>query len=265
LNDFNCDEAGLVRFDEASEHLGVSTHQVNHLRLHGILQGKRDLRGKWCITRMSIDELRDGLIRVSTQERDDSVPRITFSQIVTRRTGALPQVIKAALSERVPVYCAECNVPMNGLLSCLSVRVSDISIGMLEPCDADRWVTAKAAAKSLNVSQRMIVQLRRRGLLREHKLELLGLKRDQKLRISVGALLRFRQSFMMSREIAALTKTSTRHVLALAGTMGISPAIRPDSRTGISAVWEMSEARRMMEKRASDLQGIRLRSVGKSP
>jgi hypothetical protein len=251
LNALKDDEAGLVCFREASENLGISTHQVNHLRLHGILQGKRGLRGKWSITQESIDELKDTLFRVSTQV-GDSVERIALSQIVTRRTGALPWAIRAALSQRVPVFYEDQIVPMIGILSRLTVRLSDISKGMLELCDADRWITSRAAARSLSISQRMIVQLRRQGLLGEQRQELLGPKRDNRVRISVDALSRFRQTFTMSREIAALTKTSPRQVLALAETMGISPAVQPDNRKGISAVWNKGDAERIKERLASD-------------
>lgn len=242
IAEFKEREARLLSIKQAGELLGVSSHQIERLRLHGIVDGRRSLRGEWRITQASLDELRRSLLDVAIGPALES-PCITLDRIVRLRTGVLGEVICAARSRQVMISrVAETDGPGHGILSRFSVRLCDVARGMLKPTESDRWLSARAAARALRVSQRMIVQLRRQDLLRDACGSSGQSGAHRKVSISPAILEQFRQNFTLSRDIAAAAHTNTKRVLSTAAALGISPVVSSNNRTGISAVWSVCDA-----------------------
>lgn len=242
IADFKDREARLLSFRQAGELLGISGHQVGRLGLHGIVDGRRNLRGGWRITHASLDKLKRSLTGVAIDSRLEP-PCITLDRIVSLRTGVLGKVICAALSRRVVIsHLADTDRPGRGTLSFFSVRLSDVARGMLEPAESDTWLSVKAAARALRVSQRMFVQLRRQKLLDGSCGNGSKTGKHSEVRISASLLEHFHQNFVLSRDIAAAAHTNTKRVVSMAAALGISPVIRSDNGAGISAVWRACDA-----------------------
>jgi hypothetical protein len=226
----------LISFSDASTKMGVSSHQVNNLRMAGIIVGRKDLRGRWSIDSRSIEELERRLEAATVQNLDCETLRL--SEIAALRFGALAGSLSLIVSGQIPVFSnfAPPGSPIFARFSAPKREIWDLLLHTTH-----RMETIKSAATLLHVTQRQMVALRRAGLLDIEE------KADRRLLpnaelISSTSLMSFRANFELTRSIATKCRTNPKFVISFAKHVGISPVLRADSKKGISAIWRKTDA-----------------------
>jgi hypothetical protein len=227
----------ILRFDEASARLGISIYQIKQLK--DVLQDNPDPAGlKLGITIDAINELvgrLSGLSRGSHTASD----LLRVSDIPRQKSISLGSALQRIVSGRLAVY-EEYGSTQPCLMRFL-VRRSDL-LGRRFETD-DELLSVRVAAKQLGVSVRMIPILVKSGCLTA---DVQRGKALQKLSVSASSIARFREKFIMTREIATKRHTSTKVILRQMHDDGITPVVASEPHKGISAVWDRAAINRYL-------------------
>ncbi|PSJ51433.1 TniQ family protein [Pseudaminobacter soli (ex Li et al. 2025)] len=220
--------ASSIGVADLADQLGVSRYQVGKLRRSGLLcplpayVGRRECR----FDRDAADML-EGQFRKAAKIAEISHVDTALKAIATKRQRQLAGLVKLVLEGTIPVQVIDGDQP-------LFERV-------FVPSNAVTWITAldvRSAAAKLKVSVRMIPVLVEAGCLSATRTQ-----RNIIAQRSVDAcsVAQFGDRYVLTGEVAARRKTSTRMALAELRAAKVKPVITSNSAAGISAVWRRED------------------------
>jgi len=152
-----------------------------------------------------------------------------FSRHSPQARGTMAKIVSGI----IPIYRnADRNEPQN---------VLDFSFGAVSLSCNCETIDIHAAARRLGVNPRMVTTLTGQGLISTSR----GGSSWSRGRVSTASVSAFRRRYVLGREVARSLRSSSRQAIARLRVAGVKPVIEPDSRRGISSVWERSDIEKL--------------------
>lgn len=232
-----------------AEMLGISSHQMDNLRLAGLIGAKESRPGS---TRIGysypIREIEDFLKKLEAISQVASVQEahVRLTDVPSLHLIKLSDLLRSILRGNTPLF-RDCSVGSeNVLLDAFHVSYEAL-VGSRDR-GGERSVSVAVAAAKLHVSVRMIPVLVKAGCLDA----VLISEKVGKCSVSSRSLATFTERYVLTSTLAVAADTNTRNVIKQLSALGVAPIISSNTGRGISAVW-----------RKKDIAHLRIGNSGK--
>lgn len=229
LLDDDVGELGFLSLKDATSILGLPDSRLRQLLEAGVLSGHPPVGGgAWSIPKQVVATLTDRLLRLSFQ------PKVGQTYPVDYLGRRFPSVAKQFQGFLLAIMDGDIPVNLNPseslpLFKRIEVGIKDIRIWEL---NSYGYLSVPHAAELIGLKQEVAYHLVKKGLLSA------DIHPDAGAIISVQALKRFENNFVMATELAKKLNVASRSVVRMMEASGVRPVSGPGIDGGRQLVFE---------------------------